>query len=106
MRLMARSTVVLPHPEGPTSAVTRLATKGKRHPAHGMDRAEVDGDVGQGHGGRGVVEQVHRPRSLRQDLLLDPGGDGRRRVRHFLLSAEMMHISEISWSAGRRRCGR
>ena len=29
MRLMARSTVVLPQPDGPTSAVTWFATRGK-----------------------------------------------------------------------------
>ena len=82
MRLMARSTVVLPHPEGPTSAVTRLATRGKRDPPHGVDGAEVDGHVGQGHGCRGVVQHAHGPVALRQDLLLDPCGDGRRRVSH------------------------
>ena len=76
MRLMARSTVVLPHPEGPTSAVTWLAAKGNVTRRTAWTGAEVDGDVGEGHGGRGVVEQAGRPWALGQDLLLNPGGDG------------------------------
>ena len=82
MRLMARSTVVLPHPEGPTRAVTRCGHQGEGDPPHGVGGAEVDGHVGQGHGCRGVVQHVGGPLALRPDLLLDPGCDGRRRVTH------------------------
>ena len=45
MRLKQRSTVVLPQPDGPMSAVMWLVGIGKRHVADGPEIAVVDVEV-------------------------------------------------------------
>ena len=66
MRLKHRSTVVLPHPDGPMNAVTSCWRIGSGHVAHRPERAVVDGQVLHVEddrivvvGGRGLDDRGH-----------------------------------------------